>query len=68
MTPDKEALNAVAYIIEEFSGDDIVIRLPQKGKDLEIESIELRDGDVYNSALFTLIWTGDKLQVEPLPH
>ena len=68
MIPDKDALDAVAYIIEEFSGDDIVIRLPQKGKDLEIESIELRDGDVYNSALFTLIWTGDKLQREPLPH
>ena len=62
MIPDKEALNAVAYIIEEFGGDDIVIRLPQKGKDLEVESFELRDGDVYNSALFTLKWTGDKFQ------
>ena len=62
MTPDKDALGTLANIIEEYGGDDIVIRLPQKGKDLEIESIELRDGDVYNSAHFTLKWTGDKFQ------
>ena len=59
MKPDKDVLGRVADEIKQFRGDDLLIRLPQKGKDLELEFLELRDGDVYNSAISTLKWTGD---------
>lgn len=62
MTPDEAALDAVATAQRRFGGNDLVLHLPQKGKDLTLEFLTLEAGDVTDAVKTTLHWTGDKFQ------
>lgn len=62
MTPDAPTLATVGNTIKRFSCDDVVMHLPQKGKDLKLDFLEFGNGDFYISNNATLHWTGNQFK------
>ena len=64
MTPDMEVYGVVEKAVKEGNFDDYQLRLPQKGKDIELSMYKNAGEDSYEPTEWVLKWTGNSFKLQ----